>query len=456
MKKSIRAIVMLAMAALVCAPRPALAQVFKVGTFTKSTGTAPASQTVAHNLGVTPKAIIFWTSGGVSGSLFLGSYSWAFGITDGTTSRSTGTSSQNNKHTAAATRRGAAKALTIVQYGSVLLAEADMQATPWDATNFYLNWTTNNTTGYVINFIAIGGAGVSAKVVDWAATAWGITGNVAVTGVGFQPNVVLNFGDEDSSSLPTPWPGGGGWAPFMLSAMDAGGNQWVTTVYTNGGISPSATARAQRTDACIEETSFSAVEQMRAQFVSMDVDGFTVNFTLNNDGPNRIFSLALAGLNVHAGSFNKSTAAAPASQPVTGIGFQPAAVLLASFEDVTQASPVANNRLGVGAADGTTQGSSGIYDQNGVAPTVTESIQPITQQIFMKVNTSASSTDAQGTLTSLDAGGFTVSWSPNDAVATEFLYLAFAPLSASAVTARIVQSDAGARRNDPPRVAHRV
>ena len=43
------------------------------------------------------------------------------------------------------------------------MKEADLAS--WDATNFTLNWTTNDSTAYVIHFIAIGGSDVSAKVV---------------------------------------------------------------------------------------------------------------------------------------------------------------------------------------------------------------------------------------------------------------------------------------------------
>ena len=36
---------------------------FKVGSFTKATGTAPTSQSIAHGLGEVPKALILWTEG---------------------------------------------------------------------------------------------------------------------------------------------------------------------------------------------------------------------------------------------------------------------------------------------------------------------------------------------------------------------------------------------------------
>ena len=165
---------------------PALAS-FAVGSFTKSNAVAPTSQTIAHGLGETPKAIILWTDGKTSES-FSPSFVFGFGVTDGTTSRSVGTASQDNVKTSNASRRLAAKALTLVQWGQTLLAEADLSS--WNATSFTLNWTTNNSTAYRIHFIAIGGASVSAKVVEWTMPT--TTGSQTVSGVGFQPDVVIH------------------------------------------------------------------------------------------------------------------------------------------------------------------------------------------------------------------------------------------------------------------------
>ena len=57
------------------------------------------------------------------------------------------------------------KALTVVKWGEVVVAEADLSS--WDSTNFTLNWTTNDVNPFVVHYIAIGGSDVSAKVVDW-------------------------------------------------------------------------------------------------------------------------------------------------------------------------------------------------------------------------------------------------------------------------------------------------
>src|ERR1700682_1876724 len=60
---------------------------YKGGSFTKSTGGAPATQVIAHGLGQTPKALILWTDGKTNQS-FSGNYLLGFGFSDGTTSAS--------------------------------------------------------------------------------------------------------------------------------------------------------------------------------------------------------------------------------------------------------------------------------------------------------------------------------------------------------------------------------
>ena len=81
-----------------------------------------------------------------------------------------------------------------------------------------------------------------------------------------------------------------------------------------------------------------------------------------------MYSLALRNVNVKAGSFLKTTAAAPASQSITGTGFAPSAVFFHSFQDVTQAAPVAQSRMSYGASDGVTEGSSAFSDLDGRRP----------------------------------------------------------------------------------------
>ncbi|MEO8521297.1 MAG: hypothetical protein ABI603_08040, partial [Acidobacteriota bacterium] len=408
---------------------------FKVGSFTKSTGGAPATQVIAHGLGSVPNAIILWTDGQTNSTFTNASYLFGYGMTDGTTSRSIGAASQTAQTaTSNSSTRMANKALTLVQWGETVVAEADLSS--WDATNFTLRWTTNNATAYVIHYIVIGGADVSAKVVDWTmATA---TGNRSVTGVGFQPNAVIHA--HCTYGFTAALPASIANAGFGLGAMDADGDQWASSFLALDNAATSDTQRDQRTDAAIYSFNNSLAVQKKASWVSMDPDGFTVNFSnATSAAAARVFSLALKGVNVKPGSFNKATGSAPRSQPITGVGFQPGVVLLTSMQDITRAAPVAHSRFGIGASDGTTEGASAMTDQNAVTTTSVRAVDK-TSKAFIVADTNNSTIGAEANLTSLDSDGFTLNWTTNNAVATEILYLALAPISVT--EARVVSLDA--------------
>ena len=189
-----------------------------------------------------------------------------------------------------------------------------------------------------------------------------------------------------------------------------------------------------RTDSFLYSFNSSVAVQKKASFVSMDTDGFTVNVSNATSGNNtQVISLALAGLNAQVGSFNKSNAVAPATDPVAGVNFQPELVLLTSVQDLTQAGlATAHTRFGIGASDGTTEGSSAFTDTNSAAVTSVFGIDK-TSKVFVKTNTNAATINAEADLTTMNADGFTLNWTTNDAVQTEMLYLALAPIAVTEV-----------------------
>ncbi len=386
---------------------------------TKTATTVPTAQAADVSEGIT---LALRPSATAGTQAYFG-----FGMTDGTTSKSVSASTQNAAATATSSSRIASKALTIVKWGNVVLAEADLQS--WDASNFTLNWTTNDATAYVIHYLAIGGSDVSAKVVGW--TSGSGTGQRQVTGVGFQPALVLHAWENYQQTAAPP--SNAAREAFGLGAMDSNGDQWATAFFGTSGVTTSNTQRGQQTDGCVFSFSGALAVQKKASFYSMDVDGFTVNFTNANNSNNiQLFSLALAGLNASVGNFLNPTGAAPVSQSITGVNFKPSAVLLASFQDVVRASPVTDARFGIGASDGTTQGSSALVDLDAQGTTVVSGIDK-TSKVFVKLNGVTPTLDAEADLTSMDVDGFTLNWTTNDAVATQMLYLALGPLAATEV-----------------------
>lgn len=94
-------------------------------------------------------------------------------------------------------------------------------------------------------------------------TTSGSTGNQSVTGIGFKPEVVQFFGLTNAGSDHY----------TMTGAMDSSGSQWVVYGISNG----TSGAVGSSTSACIHITGLN-----NASFVSMDANGFTINWSLSN------------------------------------------------------------------------------------------------------------------------------------------------------------------------------
>jgi len=385
--------------------------VFAVGSFAKLTTTG--AQTVNHTLGQTPKALILWTAGKTNETQSAG-FLYGFGVSDSTEAYSVGISTRDAVSISTTSRRMAQKVITLVQGGEILVAEADL--TSRTATNFALNWTTNDNQPVVIHYLAIGGPQVTAKVNMWVSPT--ATGNQSITGIGFKPETVLHFyaGAAYTGPIATNTFNG----IFGLGAMDKNGGQWATQVADWDDNDTTLATRGQQTDAAIYmyADGSSAAVTKEASFVSMDNDGFTMNFRAANANAGLICSLSLAGVKATAGSFNKVTAGAPASQSVTSAGFRPGAVLFSSYQMGAQSASVSetNFAYGIGASDGVSEGSSALTSANNVATTAVQAIDK-TSKVFIKMNTPP--LDAEADLTSFDATGFTLNWTTNDAIASQ-------------------------------------
>lgn len=357
---------------------------------------------------------------------------FGIGMTDGVNSGSVSTSMETGAAPPTGARRVARKALTIAKWDTTVLAEADLQG--WNATSFTLNWTTNDTGGYIIHYIAIGGAGVQARVLNWQmATA---VGAQSVTGFGFQPTSVIHIhGNSGLTGAPPSTTAAGG---FGMGAVDAAGNQWAASTFSSLA-NPTDTQRGQLTNATIFAVNNALSVAKNASFTGWNADGFNLNYTTASALAGQVFTLALRGINVKAGNFNKVTGTAPATQAITGLGFQPQAMFFHSFQDIARATPVAHARFALGASDGSVTGSgtpiaasSAYTDSDAVSPSYVQGVSKISRA-FIKVNNATSTIDAEAVVSSIEANGFTLSWTTNDAVATQLLYLAFAPLTPTEV-----------------------
>lgn len=398
----------------------AVAGEIATGSFSKITATT--TQTIVHGLSETPKAVIFFTTHSVSEASAQGAY-FALGFADGTSEYSVAGASEHGV-AANTSSRVAAKAITIVQWGEATVAEADLTA--WDSTDFTLDWTTNDGNASVVHFIAFGGSDISAKVQTW--NGQGSTGNQSITGVGFEPTVAFHmysYGLSADSS--------GSFMDQSFGLMEATGGEWACATIAVDAASTTDTSRSHLSNACLIDINAGGGSSFsQGSFASMDSDGFTINWSLSNS--QTIHTLALEGVNAHAGVFNKSTSTSvPVSQSITGIGFQPDLLLLSSIQAITDGNGRNQARRGLGATDGTTEGCVTYSDRDGQSTSTTNRISK-TSKAFVKIDNNGQNIDAEADLASFDSDGFTLSWTTNDAVATEVSYLALVPFSAVSVS----------------------
>lgn len=324
-----------------------------------------------------------------------------------------------------------------VEEGSFRTSDTDTaQLTSFDSDGFTLEWTTDSTMvneAWRINYIALGGDSLEAvKAFEWRLpTTIGSNVSKSVTGVGFQPDTLINFYIG--------WLGGGnGYASFDnfnsghvgMGVVDADLNEWAMhagSVEHNTGLPANTnTARAQKTGASIYalEIDRDAADRYiwaEASLTSFDADGFTYNFVTNltNNEP-RVFTLALKGAIIKAGSFTKKTSIG--SQQITGVGITPKGLLLASFMNPAISTIIDHARLALGASDGTTERSASWTDSHAAAYDNMDSLSDA--KIFQKADNSTQTVDAEAELSSFDSDGFTLNWLTNDTDADQLLYLA--------------------------------
>jgi hypothetical protein len=247
------------------------------------------------------------------------------------------------------------------------------------------------------------------------------TGNVAVTGTGFTPDVVLFLiGSISQSAVPYSTNN----ARLQLGAMDKAGNQWAAGIVAQNGVSPSQAVRGMVTDSCLGGvTPGGGTFNPKASFVSMDSNGFTINQTVGSGFGNIVAALALKGGQWKVGSTVKPTGGAPATHAVTGVGFVPKGLFFAGIQSVVNASESTHAELGVGFCSGVgAERAIARIEKNAANPTVVKTYTD--SKSFVKVDNFTPAVDAAAILASFDTDGYTLTWNPNDAVATQLGYIA--------------------------------
>ena len=388
-----------------------MANGFDVGVFIKDTsGTANATQSIT-GVGFTPKALILMCvadgAEGIGANAALGvGFSSAASV-----SRSRVGWMQDAVSTTAGNATDTAKALSIMASSSVS-AECDLVS--FDSDGFTLKWTTNNTSGYKIMYMAFGGSDITnVNVKNYATTAG--TGNKGYTGVGFQPTIMFFLSQSQQP----------GTSEISFGVALSTSKRWFSLARLSLiGITMASGMKCisyQRTDSCHASTTNAGAEDVRFDFVSFDSDGFTVNQIANAIGTNNGFNvLCIKGGSWDVGSFVKISGTG--SQSVSSMAFAPDGFCLVTGADAAASTSLGSQaNLNIGGSDGTNQGSCS-ESMNNVIATVAK--HAIFSTRCLTVLSIAGSVTQYATETSLDSGGFTINWGNGTTTTPTILWFA--------------------------------
>jgi hypothetical protein len=302
--------------------------------------------------------------------------------------------------------------------GNTIVLSAKLAS--FTSNGFNLTWDAV-TAGVQVEFLAIGGDQVQAKHGDFAMPT--TTGNLSVTGVGFQPEVVLFQSARATSGGSTAFVGTQsylGWGAGVSST-----NRWAATGFDLDNLNnPDHRRRQSQSQAILLPTNTGTVA-WAANLVSLDSDGFTLSFSTVQTTAEYCQYLALRGLRVVLGRLN--TPPSTGNQSVTGLGFQPQVLLLHTAWlalDVTQS----HHRRSWGIARSTTDRRTfwfGSQDVGNNQNTISRRVHSDQKLLRGYIEGSSGSTlEAEADLYSLDSDGFTLNWTTVPSTSVPVFYLA--------------------------------
>jgi hypothetical protein len=228
------------------------------------------------------------------------------------------------------------------------------------------------------------------------------TGNQAVTGLGFQPKMVLFYWIASTQGL--------SYADGMYLAVGAASSstaRWVMSISNSDALTDSNCSRSFHSDRCLFQVDASEATLCSADFVSMDADGFTLNWTVANSVVRDICYVALGGSDLSAFVGNFDLAAGTGNQSVTGFGFQPKAMLFGnSIAGVAEGTQVHASLMFGHAVSSTDRAVSEFFGTDASA-TMDEQRVDYTDRCIVRIDNTPTVVQSAD-FVSHDADGFTV------------------------------------------------
>jgi len=384
------------------------------------TGPASTGNSSSTDPGFQPKGLLIWngvqTATGASSDA-----QFSIGVASSTTTENSGGYNSNDASASSDVVR-IFSTTDVIRNTTAGATTLNLVATltSFDATGFTLNWGTLATTSPLYNYLALGGADITnVNTGNFAANT--STGNQSVTGVGFQPNVIILFANLNTTSTQT-----NNNSCFGIGVATSSTERWAIAVGMQNGQATMNNRRAFYDNVCfMHPAAGSNNVEATADFVSMDTDGFTINWTDAPGQADLIGYMAIRGGQWKAGVDTQKTSTG--TKATTGIGFTPSGVLFGSVCDTNNNTIVDNARFMVGCTDGTRNTTVWTGDSDNVPDSIANTITSSTKCLVMATEAVSASptTQAEANISTLDSDGFTLDWTTADATARDFGYLAF-------------------------------
>jgi len=381
------------------------------------TGPASTGNSATTDPGFTPKALICFqgiqTAAGASASA-----EWGLGFSDDTTDTSAGYNSLDAAASSDVVRMLSTSSIIRMLTAGATTTNVVASVSTFDANGFTLNFATLVTTSPIFNYLALGGADISnVKVGTFASNT--STGDQAVTGIGFQPDIVLFF-----TQLQTAGGQSNNNSCYSFGVAKSSSARWTMGVGMQNAQTTMNNRRLFYDNAClVQSLATSDGTESVADFVSMDSDGFTINWS---DAPSSgwlVGYLAIKGGQWKVGTETQKTSTG--TKATTGVGFAPKGVMFGSHCDTTTNSVIATARLMFGVSTGASNNTClWTGDTDNVADAVADTIMSATKCLVMGTE-GTPTTNAEADIDSLDSDGFTLDWTTADGTARVFGYIAF-------------------------------
>jgi hypothetical protein len=391
-----------------------MALTYKNGNFLLNSATG--NQTINTGTGVDGKVLILYGTNQTGLDAFANGLSGFFGCASNSTSRSVIAWAADNNVATTNSGMGSSNALCLRLFSAgtpTVDAEADFVSFGTGASSgqFTINVTDAPTSNTIVHYIYLGGTDIiNANIVRKTQST--STGSQAVTGVGFKGDAAIMFGTAqttEGNSAECSWfigsacqTAAGVERSVVIQNMDDGDTHTPISEYVQ---SPSSVMGVFTADAL----------NSQADITSFDSDGFTLNWTDAASSAWVYFALVIKG-----GTWSVDTVSCPAatgSQSVS-VGFTPKGVFFFGPGKVGAAeTEIAPAGQVIGSYDGS--GENAIWTgTNNALNALAQSYTSNTKVIFSGLPTGTTSAAADGS--SLDANGYSLSWTTVTSSATTF------------------------------------